>query len=128
MAKVKFGKGAHNKIKTSMGEGFFKTIMKDASKVAEGPIGKTFDKHTGLMSFAKGFTKEGSKYKGSALSRASQQAGYITKNAAGELTNVDYGKIAKGYVAASAGARIATGGGLYKDAKGNTNLIGIPFI
>lgn len=37
-------------------------------------------------------------------------------------------RVAGSFVAASAGARIATGGGLYKDRNGNGNIIGIPFI
>ena len=37
-------------------------------------------------------------------------------------------RVAGSFVAASAGARIATGGGLYKDRNGSTNIIGIPFI
>ena len=32
------------------------------------------------------------------------------------------------FVAGSAAARIATGGGIYKDRYGNPNLIGLPFI
>jgi hypothetical protein len=32
------------------------------------------------------------------------------------------------FMTASAGARIASGGGLYKDRYGNPNLIGVPFI
>ena len=37
-------------------------------------------------------------------------------------------RAAGGFVAASAAARVATGGGIYKDRYGNTNLIGVPFI
>ena len=37
-------------------------------------------------------------------------------------------RVAGGFVAASAAARVATGGGIYKDRYGNTNLIGVPFI
>jgi hypothetical protein len=42
--------------------------------------------------------------------------------------NLNYGTIAGSYLGVSAGYRMASGGGLYKDRKGNTNLIGIPFI
>lgn len=42
--------------------------------------------------------------------------------------NWNYGKIAGSYIGVSAAARVATGGGLYKDKNGNTNLIGVPFI
>ena len=37
-------------------------------------------------------------------------------------------KLAGSYIAASGTARIATGGGVYKDGSGNTDIIGIPFI
>lgn len=118
-----------NQIQTNKGEGFFKTIMKGASDLLEGPMGQTFDKHTGLHSFAKGLTKKGgAKYEGGRVSKAMQNAGYIKKNAAGEITDIDYGKIAKGYMAAGVGARIVTGGGLYKDGQGNSNIAGVPFI
>lgn len=36
--------------------------------------------------------------------------------------------IAGGVVGASALGRLATGGGVYKDANGNTDIIGVPFI
>lgn len=39
-----------------------------------------------------------------------------------------YGKIAGSYIGLSAAARVATGGGLYKDRNGNTNIAGVPFI
>lgn len=37
-------------------------------------------------------------------------------------------RVAAAGIGASAAARIATGGGIYKDADGNTDIIGIPFI
>lgn len=37
-------------------------------------------------------------------------------------------RVAAAGVGASAAARIATGGGIYKNADGNTDIIGIPFI
>ena len=37
-------------------------------------------------------------------------------------------RVAGTFVGASAAARIATGGGLYKDRNGSTNIIGLPFI
>lgn len=39
-----------------------------------------------------------------------------------------YDRVAGSFMTASAAARIATGGGLYKDRNGSTNIIGIPFI
>ncbi len=38
------------------------------------------------------------------------------------------GRVAGTFVGASAAARFATGGGLYKDRNGSTNIIGLPFI
>lgn len=37
-------------------------------------------------------------------------------------------RVAGTFVGASAAARLATGGGLYKDRNGSTNVIGLPFI
>lgn len=37
-------------------------------------------------------------------------------------------RVAGTFVGASAAARLATGGGLYKDRNGSTNIIGLPFI
>lgn len=47
------------------------------------------------------------------------------KNSDGSLK---YGKIAGSYIGMSAAARVATGGGLYRDRNGNTNIAGVPFI
>nr|DAU23756.1 MAG TPA: hypothetical protein [Caudoviricetes sp.] len=52
--------------------------------------------------------------------------GKIMKNA--EKANWNYGKIAGSYIGVSAAARVASGGGLYKDKNGNTNIAGVPFI
>lgn len=48
-------------------------------------------------------------------------------NEAGKA-NWNYGRIAGSYVAASGAARIATGGGVYRDGQGNNDIIGIPGI
>lgn len=37
-------------------------------------------------------------------------------------------KVAAGFIGASAFGRLASGGGIYKDADGNTDIIGVPFI
>lgn len=54
------------------------------------------------------------------------------KEAAAEVfkngDKLNYGKIAGSYIGMSAAARVATGGGLYKDRNGSTNIAGIPFI
>lgn len=41
---------------------------------------------------------------------------------------LNVGKIAGSYIGVGVAARVATGGGLYKDRNGNTNVAGIPFI
>jgi hypothetical protein len=40
----------------------------------------------------------------------------------------DAGKIAGSYLGVSAAGRVLSGGGVYKDSNGNTNLIGVPFV
>lgn len=51
---------------------------------------------------------------------------------AGERTltkaTMNYGKIAGSYIGAGVAARVVTGGGVYKDRNGNTNLVGVPFV
>lgn len=55
--------------------------------------------------------------------------GHKKVDAKGNLTdNYDMGKIAGTTFSVGVAGRIATGGGLYKDKYGNTNLPGIPFI
>ena len=49
-------------------------------------------------------------------------AGYMN----GDKLRMD--RVAGTFVGASAAARMATGGGLYKDRNGSTNIIGLPFI
>ena len=44
----------------------------------------------------------------------------------GDKWNV--GKIAGSAIGASAVGRIASGGGIYRDKDGNTNIIGVPFV
>ena len=57
---------------------------------------------------------------------AALKAGHST---GGQL---DYGKVGKSiagsYMSVSAGYRIASGGGVYRDSSGNADLIGIPFL
>ena len=50
---------------------------------------------------------------------------------AGKVTGRHYydaRKVFGGFIGASAGARLLSGGGIYKDRDGNTDLIGIPFV
>lgn len=41
---------------------------------------------------------------------------------------LNYGKIAGSYLGVAAAGRVMSGGGVYKDGNGNTNLIGVPFV
>ena len=41
---------------------------------------------------------------------------------------INVGKMAGSYIGLSAGYRVLSGGGLHRDAKGNPNLIGVPFV
>ena len=40
----------------------------------------------------------------------------------------DAGKIAGSYLGVAGAGRVLSGGGLYKDGNGNTNLVGVPFV
>lgn len=84
---------------------------------------KTFDKYTGIPSLTKGVFKEDLSF-----GDAAKKAGYYTTKTDGSLDKLNYGKIAGGYLTASAGLRTVSGGGLYKDNQGNTNLVGVPFV
>lgn len=41
---------------------------------------------------------------------------------------LNVGKIAGSYLGAAAAGRVVTGGGVYKDGQGRTNLVGVPFV
>lgn len=51
-----------------------------------------------------------------------------TKDAFMDGDKLRMDRVAGTFMATSAAGRIATGGGLYKDKNGNTNIIGLPFI
>lgn len=50
----------------------------------------------------------------------------FSKNGAGKELSI--GAIAGSYMGVSSAYRLLSGGGLYKDKNGNTNVMGIPFI
>ena len=125
---VKAATGQGTVIASNAGSQFFKNMDNYIQKMAKSGLGKSFDNQTGLISFTQGVKNANSETIGKRINQGAMKAGYITRNAAGEITDVNYSKIAKGYMAASAAARVATGGGLYKDNQGNTNVVGIPFI
>lgn len=106
------------------------SIQSEASKIAGKAAGevweevlnsntaiKAIDNFTGLGTFtANLLDKKG-------FDGAAKAAGYLT-----EKGEANIAKIAGGYLGVSAGARILSGGGLYRDKNGNANLIGVPFI
>jgi hypothetical protein len=51
-----------------------------------------------------------------------------TKVGADGASHLNVGAIAGSYITASAGARVLSGGGIYKDRNGNANIIGVPFV
>lgn len=52
----------------------------------------------------------------------------MNKGKEGEEWSLSGRRVAAGFVGASSIGRLASGGGIYKDADGNTDIIGIPFI
>lgn len=88
---------------------------------------KTFAAQTGDF-FGGGIrdTVKGYKNNGGDLWGAFKKA--HTKLDANGKEVIDLKRAAGTYMTASIGARIVTGGGLYKDRNGNTNLPGIPFL
>ena len=52
----------------------------------------------------------------------------MNKGKEGEQWRLSGRRVAAGFVGASSLGRLASGGGIYKDADGNTDIIGIPFI
>ena len=52
----------------------------------------------------------------------------INKGKEGDEWRLSGRRVAAGFVGASSLGRLASGGGIYKDADGNTDIIGIPFI
>ena len=52
----------------------------------------------------------------------------MNKGKEGEEWSLSGRRVAAGFVGASSLGRLASGGGIYKDADGNTDIIGIPFI
>ena len=52
----------------------------------------------------------------------------MNKGKEGDEWRLSGRRVAAGFVGASAFGRLASGGGIYKDADGNTDIIGVPFI
>ncbi len=80
------------------------------------------------MSQAKGFMGGiGASYKNIANNKMGVMDGIKAAHMRGDGT-YNLGAIAGSYIGVSAAARIAGGGGAYRDRSGNANLIGVPFI
>lgn len=109
--------GAEKEIFKKAVKGGFKEVL-ESNKAFFNVV----DNVTGLPSFAKEMV--GGSHN---LGAAARKAGYTYANKAGKEA-LNYKKIAGAYIGASTAGRIATGGGLYKDRAGNTNVIGLPFI
>lgn len=57
--------------------------------------------------------------------------GFDKTNEAGEVIGRQYyhgGKVLGAAFGAAAGARLISGGGIYRDANGNTDIVGVPFV
>ena len=100
-----------------------KTIISKGTKptmgniMGDAAIGGYRDAYRGAQSALKG----GAGYKDAV--KSGLNAGF--KNADGTLNGA---RVAGAVVTAGVVGRVASGGGLYKDRYGNTNLIGVPFI
>ena len=66
--------------------------------------------------------------KEAAIRTFAKNADDVLKEGSKTTAKWDVGKIAGSYIGVSAAARVASGGGLYKDKNGNTNIAGVPFI
>lgn len=114
--KVTLGKGNVNlsNKKAIVSKGTKPTI---GNIMGDAAIGGYRDTYRGAQAALKG----GAGYKDAVKAGLSQ--GF--KNADG---TVNAGRVAGAVVTAGVVGRVASGGGLYKDRYGNTNLIGVPFI
>lgn len=74
--------------------------------------------------FGGGFTDTYSNYK----ANGGDFMGAVKSAYTNEDNSLRMGRIAGSYMAAAAGVRVLSGGGVTKDRNGNNNLIGVPFI
>lgn len=116
-------------------KGFIKTAQAFAEQIDDSAAGRWVDNKTGLSSMGKELYKQSKKQGGPGITKgfgdAAEKTGYVSrKTVDGKkvIEDVNVGKIAGAYVGLSAGARVISGGGLYKDNQGNTNIAGIPFV
>lgn len=102
-----------------------KSIGKLFSEILESnrPIVDAFDNLTGINSFVGDLLSEEGKFN---LEHAAKKAGYLLGE--GAESSVNLPKVAGAYIGGSAIGRVVSGGGIYKDRNGETNILGIPFI
>lgn len=85
-----------------------------------------------LTNFTGGIEATGRVIKGEGFSEAMRNTfgkrGTDGKLLTGDKAGWSAGKIAGSYIGAAAIGRVATGGGLYRDKNGNTNIVGVPFV
>jgi hypothetical protein len=102
------------------------TAVKEAMEAAGTKL-KSNDAINGAFDFlTKGFKDTYSNMsKGDGVTDAVKKA--YSKNGDG-TGGLALGAIAGSYMTASAGYRLVSGGGVYRDKNGNTNLTGVPFV
>lgn len=105
-AKKEFGKLMSDAYKGTKRDGSSKFVNAIANNFLGGAelVGNVLD-NQGMKSIEKTFAKGGASENG-----------------------WDMGKIAGSYLGVAAAGRVLTGGGVYKDGNGNTNLVGVPFV
>jgi hypothetical protein len=117
----KFGQGVSKGIDTLLesNKAIFSNATDDAVKNSRGILGTIARTRNGLKEGDKIILEKGD-VAGAAKS-AFSKGGDPSKG-------YDWGTIAGSALGVSAGYRVLSGGGLYKDKNGNTNIIGIPFV
>lgn len=117
---------AINKIKTGMRGVVDRRIMAQDAGGIRSKLGYTGNYISGNIKNKAG--KEIAISTGKGISNSDRIASiYMNKDGSVNKTMVA-GTIAGGYLGVSSAARIASGGGLYRDSDGNTDVIGVPFI
>ena len=92
----------------------------------KGPILKSNKAINPISNFTGAIEGVGRYIAGEGASEAIRNTFGVVKD--GKVVGWNHGKIAGSFIGAAAVGRIASGGGVYKDGNGNTNLIGVPFV
>ena len=110
-------------------EDFVTNLLKNKTRSGEAvnPAPKTYGKHNPVGGFGSLMGK--GIYGTVKNTKAGEDIWTAAKNAhTNKEGNLSYGAIAGSFIAAGTAYRVASGGGLYRDANGNTDVIGVPFI